>query len=410
MGRLALIVWIGLCLGLAATPRVRAETAAMEMPRSAFVHWREATAAYFANQDNGGLMPSSTYLPFAARVWFERDGAREECSGVLVSRLKVLTAAHCVCGQKPMSFWFAPDQPRCSALARTLKGRVFMATEGFLDVVNVEIHPAYRHPLTIADRSATGSADLALLTLSRPVASPALAIAAPRNDRRYLVAGFGRLSVLEPFGPLAPGVTYQAGAPQISRFPPARLEDGDCGDDALRDTFCSARTPLNARVDKNKSGGACEGTSGAGVYDTADGKPSLVGIIAFIAPYSACEERTSSFNYAVNLAHYRAWILERAPEGALASDRVCADRPMGQGQARLILDGGLDLVSVTVIGDLDRGVARPAYAIEGVDEAQCAFDRVAGSAACRLDAKDRAIIEIEQGAFGYATICWGARS
>lgn len=405
MGRLATICWLGLCLVLGATGPACAQEPAQLVTREALQAAREHVVSYYADKTRGGIA-LSTSVPASVRLWFERGGAREECSGVLVSSRKVLTAAHCICGDKS-GFWLAADEPSCRALVPSLSGGVFVPTDGFARVSGVEIHPRYHHP-GAADVRDVGAADLAVLTLDRPVAAPPARIGGPKPGGRYLSAGFGEFSLNDDYGPMQADHAYQAGLSQLVRPPPVRLEPGNCGSSGLRDTFCMLRAPASAIVDTDKGGGVCAGDSGGGLYELTAGPPVVVGLNTFFTSRRNCRDVQAGFSHATNLGLYASWVVERVGKVEASQVPPCADAPMfGQ---RFALDGGLSFVSITVADDLDHGIERPTFVVEGLDERQCAYERELGVAACRLDARDRAIITLDRQAYAQVTVCWGKRS
>lgn len=190
----------------------------------------------------------------------KRDGSRSGfCSGVALSRRIVLTGAHCV-----------------ASLSDT---RVhFMTADGpaLVEPSRIERHPAYRSDAVETRRV---SIDLALIEAKEDLPSsfvPAeLAPRAPDIGDVVTIAGYGR------------------------------REDGATG--KLAALTLSLRAPLSTVLmwlaAPRPPGGACDGDSGAPVFD---GNGRLAGVVAFAE--GSAGRRCGKLTQAVSVVPQRAWI------------------------------------------------------------------------------------------------------
>lgn len=395
-----LLAMFSLALTYAQAP---AENASFDL----FLSQKREVAKYYADLEKGGLTPAASYLPSSVRLWIQSDdGGRQDCSATVVSTREILTAAHCVCGEKRGGPWFARDKAGCDALLPRLTGEVFLPTEGVVAVTGYDVHPRYISP---AAKQIQGdpSADLAILTLARPVSVTPAGIGSPIPGRRYLMGSFGQLLLKRDSWPLKARHVYQAGVSQVNRLEGARIGPNACDDGGSRDTFCAQYSTLRSDEDDKKSGGACAGDSGGGLYDTVNGRRVLVGVVSYIWPPAECDGRDNRHSYAVNLALYRDWIVERTSGKAVAAPpRHCADYVWGDPPERFVFPEGFSFISATVFGDLDDGPERPRLAIEGIDARRCVFSPNAGVGACALEKQERPIVAFSPRAFAQITVCW----
>jgi hypothetical protein len=198
-----------------------------------------------------------------------RRGARSAgfCTGVVIARRALLTAAHCVGAASDLRV-YAP--PHSGAL---------------LEIARVARHPAYRADAVAARRR---SVDLAVIEtredLPGALTPVAWAIDAPAAvGDEFTIAGFG-----------------------VAR------DRGASGGGTLQAQRLRLRAPLSSLllwlVAAQPPGGACEGDSGAPVFDAQN---RLVAIVAFAE--GAKGARCGALTQAVRVAPWRAFI-----ESALA--------------------------------------------------------------------------------------------
>ena len=211
------------------------------------------------------------FAPYTLMVLKRSTRGAGFCSGVVVARDVVLTAAHCV---------GSADDTR-------LHFRDGGGAPAILPVAAVATHPGYR---ANAARTRERSIDLALLRAGAPLdgfrAAPLDAGAAITSGARFRVAGFGV----------------------------AREGDGRSGG-VLRSGVLAARAPLSSILlwaeDPRGAGlGACEGDSGGPVF--AEGGDTLVAITAWAAGQKG--KGCGGLTQAALVAPHRGWI-----EGVLRS-------------------------------------------------------------------------------------------
>ena len=187
------------------------------------------------------------------------------CTGIVVSRRAVLTAAHCVPPAADIRVHYEGED-----------GRPVL-----LPIEAVRRHPGYRAD-AVAKRER--SIDLAVLTLTEPLPERfhAATLATGRGasvGSRFVVAGFG---------------VAREGEPRTS----GRLRRSDL----------SARAPLSdvllwVEDPSHQGGGACTGDSGGPVLDAS-------GAVAALTLWSAgdAERQCGGLTQALWLSPYRAWI------------------------------------------------------------------------------------------------------
>jgi len=191
------------------------------------------------------------------------NGRSSFCTAVVVSRRALLTSAHCV---------GAPSDMRLYAPA---------ASGGaLLEVVQATRHPGYRADAIASRRP---SVDLAVIEMrdDLPEALTPVELAEAEHDtlgETFSVAGFG--------------VTDEARANSGGRLSSLRLQ--------LRAPLSSVLLWL---VALHPPGGACEGDSGAPVFDAQN---RLVGIVAYAE--GAKGAHCGALTQAVRLAPWRAFL------------------------------------------------------------------------------------------------------
>src|SRR5262245_4925973 len=189
-------------------------------------------------------------------------GARQLCSAVVLDRALVLTAAHCVTARADYKI-IGNDSGRPLMLA---------------PVAAVMPHPQFDAKVGVV------SPDLALLKVVKPlpesVAPAFFGVVPVLPGDRLMIVGYG-LTVQND--------RRSAGKPRMALF---TVQD---------------RSPeIIALVDPSRGGiSGCNGDSGAPVFATRSGVPTLVGIVSRT---SFCGGTT----YAVPVSAYRPWLVEAA--------------------------------------------------------------------------------------------------
>jgi hypothetical protein len=186
----------------------------------------------------GESAPAPDLAPYTVMVLKRGVDSAGFCSGAVVARDVVLTAAHCVAGVAHTRAHF--------------RGRD--GAPVLLDVAAIATHPEFRAD---AVKARARSIDLALVRLARPLPEP-FAVVNLAEDR----AGVGESVRLAGFG------VTRAGAPQSGG--------------ALRAAALNVRAPASAILmwaeGRNGRVGACTGDSGAPVFD---GGRNLTAIVAW---------------------------------------------------------------------------------------------------------------------------------
>lgn len=185
------------------------------------------------------------------------------CSGVVLARDAVLTAAHCVgAGQQIRVHFREGGQPVLQETAAVIR------------------HPEFR-PNAVAER--TRSIDLALIRTARPLparfSAAALAVAPAAGGQALRVAGFGLAAEGDPS---SMGQWRSVTLPQTQPYGPSRVLYW-LGDSAGR--------------------GACQGDSGGPAFD---GAGLVTGVIGWTTGRAG--GRCGNLTQAVILAPQRAWI------------------------------------------------------------------------------------------------------
>ena len=122
------------------------------------------------------------------------------CTGTLIGCSTVVTAAHCVCGDRDTGHDCTPDPG-----ARF----VFLQHGGVVPVAAIHVHPDYIFP----------TADLAVLKLGAPIggiAPVALATAPPPDGTAGTVVGFGRTGAGSDYGLKRVGSVVTSACPSVS--------------------------------------------------------------------------------------------------------------------------------------------------------------------------------------------------
>ena len=199
-----------------------------------------------------------------------RGSAAGFCSGIVIGRMSVLTAAHCV-----------PQGADVRIHYRDAKGAPVL-----LPVTRVLLHPGYRAD---AIKKRERSIDLAVITMAQPL-----------PDR------FSAATIGDP-GAVTVGTSFR-----IAGFGVTREGDGKSSGQ-LREATLAAREPLSSVLlwaeDPRRQGlGACTGDSGGPVFQ-ADGE-AVVALTLWASGSGAAQ--CGAVTQALWLAPYRDWIREAA--------------------------------------------------------------------------------------------------
>jgi hypothetical protein len=190
-----------------------------------------------------------------------RSGSRAGfCSGVVLTRMIILTAAHCV--------------------ANVRDSRVYLPGQPLLPLSRIATHPDFHAD---APRTRSRSIDLALVEITEPL---------PAEFAAPAFAGAQRYEV---------GTAFEIGGFGVSR------EDDAKTSGALRVGYVALRAPLSSVLlwleDPEHETGACTGDSGGPVFT---GAGQLAAIIAFAE--GAGSRRCGRLTQAVLIAPHLGWI------------------------------------------------------------------------------------------------------
>ncbi|XP_052860766.1 serine protease 1-like [Anopheles cruzii] len=230
-----------------------------------------------------GQMASATQFPWAAGVLISGSSSHSFCSGVLISRRHVLTAAVCISGSNTLTVLLgASDMTR---------------VEEFIGVTNILSHPNYS--------SFFNRDDIAILTLAHeaPVRDTIRPVDLPRwsdvgnsfNDWAATTAGWGNLGRREN-EPIPIQNLHFAIDSVSTNF--------RCGlsHTFIRDTHICTFTD---------NGGACNGDEGGPVTVTESGRTFLVGIHSFhFSGLFGCDRGRPSVH--TRITEYLGWIQQNS--------------------------------------------------------------------------------------------------
>jgi len=233
-----------------------------------------AVACSSASAMVGGAAPAGEFAHAAVMIVGSRGNF---CTGTLIARDLVLTAAHCVppgSDYKLVQF-DAQKQPNLR------------------DTLRVERHPQFSQQ-TFDNHRAT--ADVALIKLASPAQNPAQAplfsgtfIVAPGD--RFAIAGYG----LTEWGNGKTGGTLRA-ANLVATGRPGNLQ---------------IRLVDPAAKGERAGLGACTGDSGAPVFQDSGGRFLIVGVVSWsTGPNNA--EGCGGLTGVTPLSLYRGWIVDTA--------------------------------------------------------------------------------------------------
>jgi secreted trypsin-like serine protease len=268
---------------------------------------RQATASVIAGDQ---AVPGS--FPYLAVVYFRDGGEAEACSGTVVSRNVVLTAAHCVVD--------GAGSPHRPATFRVITGEVDweVGDRVLSTVAAVAVHPEYA-----AAGERANWADAAVLQLSRPVAAPPVRLAGSEAwaaGSAALIAGWGKVGPAQP-GPAAT-LHYGTTAVQSADF---------CAGQADRFDPAGQLCVLDAA---DQAHSACNGDSGGPLLVVAPGssdEPLEIGIASFGASDS-CDPGSPQYYTRADLV--APWVAAEVAALAPATPTVAAATLPRLGQRR----------------------------------------------------------------------------
>jgi len=244
-----------------------------------------AVLAAPASATYGGRAATPRESAFTAYFTVLEGPSIAECSGALVNRRYVLTAAHCVRPERPGG--------RVITVGRAVRVGNPGRHARLARVIRVSVHPRYRLTDTRAGY------DLAILTLAKPLGT-GVKVATPDEERD--LAGQGAQATAVGFGITRVGQPVSQRRARTARL--EMLSPFNCVTPGLVEAF--QRSQVCAASDRQ---GICPGDSGGPlVVDAADGTRRLVGITSLAIEDVTCRNVTGVFT---RVAALRRWIMSR---------------------------------------------------------------------------------------------------
>jgi Trypsin len=376
-----------------------------------FLEWPDRVRNWLAEPQSVGLTASaSTVIPSAVHLIITaRAGPPMICSGVVVASMHVLTAAHCVCGVKANDPWFYETAAKCLPTLRSLSVDVVIPSEGIIKVgVPPRIPDAYRSPEMSPLNANVRIADLALVTLPRPVRTPPASIGVATGSESYAFAAFGRLTFSTGAEPFEAKQVYEAGIGQVSVQSAVAVVPSYCGEQGAADAICAQYNGTPVGDGPFRDAGGCEGDSGGPLYlRNQGGVGALIGILSYRSPQggSACDARVSHIMHFVNVSQYLPWIQSHIEGDARISTFATCGEKIIQGPAKFRLESLPAQIIVTPISIVAGPQSERRLSIDGVPREYCARSERLGTDACFASLRDQPSIALSQG-YALVTICW----
>lgn len=244
-----------------------------------------AVIAAPASATYGGRAATSGEASFTAYFTVLEGNSIAECSGALVNRRYVLTAAHCVRPERPGG--------RVITVGRAVRVGNPGRRARLARIIRVSVHPRYRLTDTRAGY------DLAVLTLAKPLGT-GVPVATADEEREFAAppanataVGFGINRVGQPVS------QRRARTARLEMLSPFNCVTPGLVDAFQKSQVCAA----------SGTAGICAGDSGGPlVVNVADGTRRLVGITSLAIEQVPCREVVGVFT---RVAALRQWIMSR---------------------------------------------------------------------------------------------------
>lgn len=224
----------------------------------------------------GGTDAPEGAYPFMVHLFVDEPHDGLVCGGFLISPTHVLTAGHCVVGQRSL-FDGVPlfGDPYTVEDMRALIGRTDLGAEGG-EIIPVKA--AYQHPdyQVFRQHGLTSGNDIAILELAEPSSHPPVAIATAADTTRYPGGTFARVI---GWGCMDGETTEICFPEHLQQVDVPIWSDADCEAAPQYTIRYHAPTEICAG---SAGKDACGGDSGGPLFLTdVDGAPLVVGIVAY---------------------------------------------------------------------------------------------------------------------------------
>ncbi|WP_246668688.1 hypothetical protein [Bradyrhizobium sp. UNPF46] len=285
--------------------------------------------------------------------------------------------------------------------------KLFFPAYGIYDVAGLpEINPKYVSPAIEIDAT-KDVADIGVATLSGSIPGAGTSIAAPKDDVRNLLVGFGSLAFkkgAEKIG-FKSNIAHQEGAEIISGQPRPLEDSGSCPE-AAADTMCIWYNSLPASSGPKQTTSLCPADSGSPLLAYGpSGVGSLIGLASYYAPSSVqnCDSTDNRRSYFVRLDRHSDWLKQfQSAENVSAPHRDCVEGIVG-GPSEFDLNVDAGTLTLTAFDEERFGRPRPAVTIAGTPQPRCQSVSSTGIFACEVG---KATVRISLSAgYGQITYC-----